>query len=60
MGTARAIIDARFKKSVEGNSDMLSSFVRHDLTKDEVFTGVMLQLIAGSDTTACRCGMFFR
>ncbi|KAH6026409.1 hypothetical protein HBI54_239890 [Parastagonospora nodorum] len=61
MGTARAIIDARFKKSVEGKSDMLSSFVRHGLTKEEVFTEAMLQIIAGSDTTATalRCILLY-
>jgi cytochrome P450 len=52
LGTARAIIDARFTKPMEGRSDMLSSFVRHGLTKDEVFTEAMLQIVAGSDTTA--------
>jgi cytochrome P450 len=52
LGTARTIIDARFTKSMESRSDMLSSFVRHGLTKDEVFTEAMLQIVAGSDTTA--------
>jgi cytochrome P450 len=52
LGTARTIVDARFTKSMEGRSDMLSSFVRHGLTKDEVFTEAMLQIVAGSDTTA--------
>jgi cytochrome P450 len=51
MGTARQIINTRFTKSL-GRSDMLASFVRHGLTKDEVFTEAMLQIIAGSDTTA--------
>jgi len=38
---------------------MLSSFVRHGLTKDEVFIEAMLQIVAGSDTTAIalRCIM---
>jgi cytochrome P450 len=51
MGAARRLIDARFTKSLE-RSDMLASFVRHGLTKEEVFTEAMLQILAGSDTTA--------
>jgi cytochrome P450 len=52
QASARARIDARLSKSMEGRSDMLASFSRHGLTKDELFTESMLQLIAGSDTTA--------
>ncbi|KAH8724033.1 benzoate 4-monooxygenase cytochrome-like protein P450 [Phaeosphaeriaceae sp. PMI808] len=52
MGTARALIDSRFEKSIEGRSDMLASFARHGLTKDELFTEAVLQILAGSDTTA--------
>lgn len=51
LHTARKIIDTRFTKSL-GRSDMLSSFVRHGLSKADVFTEAMLQIIAGSDTTA--------
>jgi cytochrome P450 len=52
MATARGIISARMAKSVQGRSDMLASFVHHGLTKDEVFTESLLQILAGSDTTA--------
>jgi cytochrome P450 len=51
MGSARRIVDTRFSKSL-GRSDMLASFVRHGLSKGEVFTEAMLQIMAGSDTTA--------
>jgi cytochrome P450 len=51
MGSARQTIDTRFSKSL-GRSDMLASFVRHGLSKEEVFTEAMLQIMAGSDTTA--------
>jgi cytochrome P450 len=51
MGSARQTIDARFTKSL-GRSDMLASFVRHGLSKEEVFTEATLQIVAGSDTTA--------
>ncbi|KAH7095544.1 putative cytochrome P450 monooxygenase [Paraphoma chrysanthemicola] len=52
LATARGLIDARLTKSLDGRSDMLASFVRHGLTKDEVFTEAVLQILAGSDTTA--------
>lgn len=51
LATARGFIDARFTKPL-GRSDMLASFVRHGLSKEDVFTEAMLQIIAGSDTTA--------
>jgi hypothetical protein len=52
MGTAHTIINACFKRSIGGKLDVLSSFVRRGLAKDEVFTEVMLQIVTGSDTTA--------
>jgi len=52
QASARAMIDARLSKSTEERSNMLASFSRHGLTKDEIFTESMLQIIAGSDTTA--------
>lgn len=51
LHTARGIIEERFTKSL-GRSDMLSSFVRHGLSKEDVFTEGVLQILAGSDTTA--------
>jgi cytochrome P450 len=52
MATARSLIDARLAKSMEGRSDMLASFARHGLSKDEIFSEAILQILAGSDTTA--------
>ncbi|KAF2691046.1 cytochrome P450 [Lentithecium fluviatile CBS 122367] len=52
MATARTLIDSRLTKSMEGRSDMLASFTRHGLTKDELFSEAILQILAGSDTTA--------
>jgi cytochrome P450 len=53
MATARRFIDSRFtEKGVEERSDMLASFKRHGLSKDELFTESILQILAGSDTTA--------
>ncbi|ORY12211.1 benzoate 4-monooxygenase cytochrome-like protein P450 [Clohesyomyces aquaticus] len=52
MATARNLIETRLTKSVEGRSDMLASFTRHNLTKDELLSEAILQILAGSDTTA--------
>lgn len=52
MATARSLIDSRLTKSMEGRSDMLASFARHGLTKNELFSEAVLQILAGSDTTA--------
>jgi cytochrome P450 len=52
MATARNLIDSRLTKSMDGRSDMLASFTRHGLTKDELLSEAVLQILAGSDTTA--------
>jgi len=52
MATARSLIDARLSKSMDGRSDMLASFARHGLSKDDLFSEAILQILAGSDTTA--------
>ncbi|OAL49101.1 benzoate 4-monooxygenase cytochrome-like protein P450 [Pyrenochaeta sp. DS3sAY3a] len=52
MAAARGIIETRLTKPTEGRSDMLASFMRHGLTKDDLFTESLLQILAGSDTTA--------
>ena len=52
MATARGIVNARLEKPTDQRTDMLASFMRHGLTKDELFTEAFLQIIAGSDTTA--------
>lgn len=52
MATARGLINSRLEKSTEGRSDMLASFLRHGLTKEQIFSESILQILAGSDTTA--------
>jgi cytochrome P450 len=52
MAVAREMIDARMSRSIEGRSDMLASFLRHGLSKSELFTEAMFQIMAASDTTA--------
>jgi cytochrome P450 len=61
MATARALINERLKYSTDERSDMLASFRRNGLTPDELFNEAVLQILAGSDTTATalRCIMLY-
>jgi cytochrome P450 len=52
LGNARRVITKRLEKPTEGQTDMLASFKRHGLSKDELVTESVLQILAGSDTTA--------
>ncbi|KAF2111057.1 cytochrome P450 [Lophiotrema nucula] len=53
MVTARRLIDDRIEKGeMDRRSDMLAAFMRHGLTREDLFTESFLQIIAGSDTTA--------
>ncbi|KAK4095721.1 cytochrome P450 [Parathielavia hyrcaniae] len=52
MRHARTRIEARLRQDTETRSDMLASFVRHGLGTEELVGEAILQLIAGSDTTA--------
>ncbi|CBX98545.1 similar to benzoate 4-monooxygenase cytochrome P450 [Plenodomus lingam JN3] len=61
MYIARNVIDSRLRKPLEGRSDMLASFMRHGLSKDELLSESLLQIVAGSDTTATtlRCTLLY-
>lgn len=52
MATTRQMIDERLKSETKGKSDMLAAFMRHGLTREDLFTEAWLQILAGSDTTA--------
>lgn len=52
IGNARSIIETRLKRETAQRSDMLASFVRHGLNAEELVSETVLQIIAGSDTTA--------
>lgn len=52
LSTAHAIVDERVLHPTDSRSDMLASFRRHGLTREELRTESMLQIMAGSDTTA--------
>ncbi|RYP72212.1 hypothetical protein DL771_004342 [Monosporascus sp. 5C6A] len=49
---ARSIIETRLKRETLDRSDMLASFVRHGLNAEDLLSETVLQIIAGSDTTA--------
>ena len=61
MAIARKLIDSRLKRDATKHSDMLAAWVRHGLTKDEIFSEAMFGIVAGSDTTAAaiRCIMLY-
>lgn len=54
--TADAAVERRFGKTgskpVEDKNDMMGSFIRHGLTRNQVQNETILQIFAGSDTTA--------
>ncbi|KAK0726232.1 cytochrome P450 [Apiosordaria backusii] len=52
MRLAKQLVGERFGEGAEDRKDMLGSFVRHGLTQRECETEVMIQIVAGSDTTA--------
>ncbi|SMQ51982.1 unnamed protein product [Zymoseptoria tritici ST99CH_3D7] len=61
---AKDLVDARFEGSSDGKPtidrmDMMGSFLRHSLTRQQVESETVLQLIAGSDTTATAISTVF-
>ena len=52
MGVAKEIVDARYGGNKEEKQDMMASFMRHGLTRRQVETEAIFQIVAGSDTTA--------
>ncbi|KAK1759048.1 Pisatin demethylase [Echria macrotheca] len=49
---SRAVVAKRFAPDAESQQDMLGSFIRHGLSQAQCNAEAMVQLIAGSDTTA--------
>ncbi|KAJ8071476.1 hypothetical protein OCU04_001796 [Sclerotinia nivalis] len=49
---ARVIVAERFGESKKIRNDMLGSFIAHGLTQEEANSETLLQVIAGTDTTA--------
>ncbi|KAK4443291.1 cytochrome P450 [Podospora aff. communis PSN243] len=52
LATARELVHDRLKRDTSGKSDMFASFVRHGLDTDQLVSESVLQVVAGSDTTA--------
>ncbi|KAK4206779.1 cytochrome P450 [Rhypophila decipiens] len=52
IANARPLIQKRLERETDNRSDMLASFVRSGLDADELVSETVLQIIAGSDTTA--------
>ncbi|OCT52775.1 pisatin demethylase [Cladophialophora carrionii] len=52
MGAAREVVQERFQPDAKPRMDMLGSFLRHNLSREDAETEVMVQILAGSDTTA--------
>ncbi|KAL7928559.1 cytochrome P450 [Trichoderma chlorosporum] len=52
MSIAKDVAAERFKPDVKAERDMLGSFIRHGLTQTESESEILLQIAAGSDTTA--------
>jgi cytochrome P450 len=52
INVARKAVAERFAPESKPQSDMMGSFVRHGLTPEEASSEALLQIIAGSDTSA--------
>ncbi|KAF1934828.1 cytochrome P450 [Clathrospora elynae] len=52
IGVAKAVVQDRFANASKPQPDMLGSFIRNGLTADEACGESLLQVIAGSDTSA--------
>ncbi|TDZ23894.1 Cytochrome P450 monooxygenase lolP1 [Colletotrichum orbiculare MAFF 240422] len=52
LGLAQEVVSKRYGPDAKDERDMLGAFVRHGLTQSEAEQEVLLQISAGSDTTA--------
>ncbi|KAK5655564.1 hypothetical protein OQA88_5495 [Cercophora sp. LCS_1] len=52
MGLAQDLVDERYGNKAVVRKDMLGSFIAHGLTKEEAEGETVVQIIAGSDTSA--------
>ncbi|KAL2157261.1 hypothetical protein VTH06DRAFT_6301 [Thermothelomyces fergusii] len=59
IGVAKDVVRQRFKPDAPEHHDMLASFIRHGLSEEETSAETLLQIVAGSDTSATtiRCVM---
>ncbi|KAJ4344255.1 hypothetical protein N0V95_006198 [Ascochyta clinopodiicola] len=52
IGVTKRLVAERFHPNAESKFDMLGSFMRHGLTQEEIAGESLLQITAGSETTA--------
>ncbi|KEZ41656.1 hypothetical protein SAPIO_CDS6974 [Scedosporium apiospermum] len=52
IGVTNRVVAERFKPDAPQQHDMLGSFIRHGLNKEEASGEALLQVVAGSDTSA--------
>ncbi|KAK6951145.1 hypothetical protein Daesc_007676 [Daldinia eschscholtzii] len=52
MGVTQKMIKERFQEDAKPVDDMMGSFMRHGMSEEECISEAMIQIIAGSDTTA--------
>ncbi|KAJ5910833.1 Cytochrome P450 [Penicillium subrubescens] len=52
MGFAKEVVSERFGPNKIIRKDMLGSFIAHGMTQDEANSETLVQIVAGSDTTA--------
>ncbi|KAF2111803.1 cytochrome P450 [Lophiotrema nucula] len=52
MGVARQVASERFGEGKKERQDMLGAFVRNGISQRQIESEILLQIIAGSDTTA--------
>ncbi|KAH7139474.1 cytochrome P450 [Dendryphion nanum] len=52
MGVARQVASERFGPDAKDRKDMLGSFVRNGISQRQIESEILLQIVAGSDTTA--------
>ncbi|EAQ90212.1 hypothetical protein CHGG_02147 [Chaetomium globosum CBS 148.51] len=52
IGIANSVTAARFKPDAPDHHDMLGSFIRHGLNEEAAAAETLVQIIAGSDTSA--------
>lgn len=51
-GIAKRVVSERFGRDAKDHRDMLGSFIRHGLDQEEAISSTLVQIIAGSDSTA--------
>ena len=59
LGVARRVVNERYAPGAKAKDDMLGSFLRHGLSRDEAEHEALLQLLGGSDSTATAIRMTF-